>query len=186
MPPTSTEVPGNPKEQHHAQHDATGQAPGPLVGGAAKVPATGRAFAVVADEVRKLAEKTMTATGEVASVVAAINDGVRENVAGMDTAVEAVTTTTALAGKAGDSLRHIVAMTETATAEVRQIAAASGQQATAAEEINRALADISLIAEETAQGMHEAEDELDRLSQSAAKLAGLIEGLRRESTALPA
>ena len=44
-------------------------------------------------------------------------------------------------------------------------------------------ADISLIAEETAQGMHEAEDELDRLSQSAAKLAGLIEGLRRESSA---
>jgi len=153
---------------------------------AARAGEAGRGFAVVADEVRKLAEKTMTATGEVASVVAAINDGVRENVAGMDTAVEAVSATTALAGKAGDSLRHIVAMTETATTEVRQIAAASGQQATAAEEINRALADISLIAEETAQGMHEAEDELDRLSQSAAKLAGLIEGLRQESTALPA
>ncbi|MHC1788700.1 methyl-accepting chemotaxis protein [Solidesulfovibrio sp.] len=150
---------------------------------AARAGDAGRGFAVVADEVRKLAEKTMQATGEVASVVSAIDSGVRDNVAGMDAAVSAVAATTALAGKAGQSLRHIVTMVETTTEEVRSIAAASQQQATASEEINRALADISLIAEETAQGMAEAEAELDNLSGSASQLAALIDGLRRESAA---
>ncbi|MFU2210032.1 methyl-accepting chemotaxis protein [Solidesulfovibrio sp. C21] len=153
---------------------------------AARAGDAGRGFAVVADEVRKLAEKTMQATGEVAAVVTAINDGVRENVAGMDTAVDAVAATTELAGKSGDALRHIVDMTESTTEEIRQIAEASQQQSAASDEINRALADISLVSEETAQGMDDAREELDRLSQSAAQLAALIDGLRREgSPALP-
>ena len=152
---------------------------------AARAGDAGRGFAVVADEVRKLAEKTMQATSEVASVVSAIDSGVRDNMAGMDAAGTAVADTTRLAENAGQSLRHIVAMAETTTEEVRSIAAASQQQATASEEINRALADISLIAEETAQGMAEAEAELENLSESASRLAALIDGLHRESTALP-
>ena len=147
---------------------------------AARAGDAGRGFAVVADEVRKLAEKTMQATGEVASVVSAIDSGVRDNVAGMDAAATAVDETTRLAENAGRSLTHIVEMAETATEEVRSIATASQQQATASEEINRALADISLIAEETAQGMADAETELDNLSNSASRLATLIDGLRRE------
>ena len=154
---------------------------------AARAGEAGRGFAVVADEVRKLAEKTVQATGEVAGVVAAIDSGVRENLAGMDTAVAAVMDTTQLAGKAGDSLRHIVTMAETTSEEVRSITAASQQQSAASDAINRALADISLIAEETAQGMDEAGEELDRLSQSSAQLAELLDGLRQEShNALPA
>ena len=98
---------------------------------------------------------------------------------GMRMSVAAAAPTT-LAENAGRSLTHIVEMVETATEEVRSIATASQQQATASEEINRALADISLIAEETAQGMAEAEAELDNLSSSASRLAALIDGLRRE------
>jgi methyl-accepting chemotaxis protein len=150
---------------------------------AARAGDAGRGFAVVADEVRKLAEKTMAATNEVSSVVSAIDNGVRDNMAGMDAAAAAVADTTRLAENAGQSLRHIVSMAETTTEEMRSIAGASQQQATASEEINRALADISLIAEETAQGMAEAEAELDNLSGSASRLAALIDGLRQESAA---
>ncbi len=153
---------------------------------AARAGDAGRGFAVVADEVRKLAEKTMQATGEVASVVSAIDGAVRENVAGMDTAVSAVAATTELAGKSGESLRHIVAMTEKTTEEIRLIATATDQQTEASDEINRALADISLVSEETAQGMDDAQEELDRLSRSSAQLAGLIEDLRGQTPqALP-
>ncbi|MFP5259607.1 MAG: methyl-accepting chemotaxis protein [Acidobacteriota bacterium] len=153
---------------------------------AARAGEAGRGFAVVADEVRKLAEKTMAATSEVSAVVSAIDGGVRESIGSMETAVSAVADTTALAGKAGQSLRNIVTMAETTTDEMRSIATASQQQAMASEEINRALADISGIADETAQGMAEAEAELEELSQSAAQLTALIEGLRRESVvALP-
>jgi methyl-accepting chemotaxis protein len=153
---------------------------------AARAGDAGRGFAVVADEVRKLAEKTMQATGEVATVVTAIDGAVRENVAGMDTAVAAVAATTELAGKSGESLRQIVAMTEKTTEEIGLIATATDQQTAASDEINRALADISLVSEETAQGMDDAKEELDRLSQSAASLASLIDGLRRQTPqALP-
>ena len=153
---------------------------------AARAGEAGRGFAVVADEVRKLAEKTMQATGEVAAVVTAIDGAVRENVAGMDTAVAAVAATTELAGKSGQSLRQIVAMTEKTTEEIGLIATATDQQTAASDEINRALADISLVSEETAQGMDDAKEELDRLSQSAASLASLIDGLRRQTPqALP-
>ncbi|WP_300161341.1 methyl-accepting chemotaxis protein [Solidesulfovibrio sp.] len=148
---------------------------------AARAGEAGRGFAVVADEVRKLAEKTMQATGEVASVVSAIDGAVRENVAGMDAAVSAVAATTELAGKSGESLRHIVAMTEKTTEEIRLIATATDQQTAASDEINRALADISLVSEETARGMDDAQEELDRLSQSAARLAGLIEDLHGQT-----
>ena len=153
---------------------------------AARAGDAGRGFAVVADEVRKLAEKTMQATGEVATVVTAIDGAVRENVAGMDTAVAAVAATTELAGKSGASLRQIVAMTEKTTEEIGLIATATDQQTAASDEINRALADISLVSEETAQGMDDAKEELDRLSRSAASLASLIEDLRRQTPqALP-
>ena len=153
---------------------------------AARAGDAGRGFAVVADEVRKLAEKTMQATGEVATVVTAIDGAVRENVAGMDTAVAAVAATTELAGKSGESLRQIVAMTEKTTEEIGLIATATDQQTAASDEINRALADISLVSEETAQGMDDAKEELDRLSRSAASLASLIENMRRQTPqALP-
>ncbi len=153
---------------------------------AARAGDAGRGFAVVADEVRKLAEKTMQATGEVATVVTAIDGAVRENVAGMDKAVAAVAATTELAGKSGQSLRQIVAMAEKTTEEIGLIATATDQQTAASDEINRALADISLVSEETAQGMDDAKEELDRLSQSAASLASLIDGLRRQTPqALP-
>jgi methyl-accepting chemotaxis protein len=153
---------------------------------AARAGDAGRGFAVVADEVRKLAEKTMTATGEVASVVAAIDNGVRENVAGVDAAVAAVGDATTLAGQAEGSLRQIVSMVETASDEVRSIATASEQQSATSEEINRALGDINGISEETALGMDEAGRELGRLSEAAAELANLIEAMRREAgNALP-
>ncbi len=150
---------------------------------AARAGEAGRGFAVVADEVRKLAEKTMQATGEVATVVAAIDSGVRENVSGMDTAVAAVAAATDLAGRAGEALQQIVALAETTTDEIRSIATASEEQSAASEEINRALTDISLVSEATSQGMEEARAELERLSRSAAELTGLLESLRREAAA---
>uniref|UniRef100_I2Q087 Methyl-accepting chemotaxis protein n=1 Tax=Desulfovibrio sp. U5L TaxID=596152 RepID=I2Q087_9BACT len=154
---------------------------------AARAGDAGRGFAVVADEVRKLAEKTMQATSEVASVVSAIDGGVRENVSGMDAAVVAVASATDLAGRAGKSLRHIVSMVETTTDEIRTIATASEEQSAASGEINRALTDIRLISEETSRDMAEAHAELSHLSRSAADLAGLLDSLRREAAAaLPA
>ena len=46
---------------------------------------------------------------------------------------------------------------------------------------------VNTISEETADGMAEAEQELERLAHTATTLTGLIDGLRQESAAaLPA
>ena len=153
---------------------------------AARAGDAGRGFAVVADEVRKLAEKTMTATKEVATVIADIDSGVRENIVGMDAAVTAVGEASALADKAGASLRHIVAMVETATDEVRSIATAAEEQSATSDAITQAIADINRISDETSQGMEEAERELAKLEESSGALAALIASLRQDSgKALP-
>ena len=153
---------------------------------AARAGEAGRGFAVVADEVRKLAEKTMNATKEVATVIADIGSGVKENIVGMDAAVVAVGDATTLAGKAGAVLRHIVDMVETATDEVRSIATASEQQSATSDEINRALTDINHISDETAQGMDDAKRELAKLEDSTGELSTVIASLRRESGKAPA
>ena len=61
---------------------------------AARAGEAGRGFAVVADEVRKLAEKTMAATGEVASNINAIQQSARSNIREMESAVTNITETT--------------------------------------------------------------------------------------------
>lgn len=75
---------------------------------AARAGDAGRGFAVVADEVRKLAEKTMGATKEVGDSIKAIQGVARENVAGMERAVSAISDATGLSGRSGEMLREIV------------------------------------------------------------------------------
>jgi len=148
---------------------------------AARAGEAGRGFAVVADEVRKLAEKTMSATKEVAAVITDIDTGVRENITGMDAAVTAVGEASALADKAGAALHRIVEMVETATDEVRSIATAAEEQSATSDAITRAVADINHISDETVQGMDEAGQELAKLEQSAGDLAALIASLRQDA-----
>ncbi|MGE9986055.1 methyl-accepting chemotaxis protein [Desulfovibrio sp. SGI.169] len=57
---------------------------------AARAGEAGRGFAVVADEVRKLAEKTMKATQEVESAIAAIQQGTGKSAVTVDNAVNAL------------------------------------------------------------------------------------------------
>lgn len=78
---------------------------------AARAGESGRGFAVVADEVRKLAERSGTATKEIASLVAAIQTHVKQAVEAMDTGVLDVERQASIAdevGRAFDDLAQIV------------------------------------------------------------------------------
>ncbi|WP_243312542.1 methyl-accepting chemotaxis protein [Fundidesulfovibrio agrisoli] len=150
---------------------------------AARAGDAGRGFAVVADEVRKLAEKTMQATGEVSSVVAAIQAGVKENIVGMEGTATAASRTSDLAGGAGRTLMEIVARIEGTADQVRAIATASEQQSQASEEINQAVSAVSQIAVRTSEEMISAGRDLERLSGAAANLKDLVDGMRREAIA---
>jgi methyl-accepting chemotaxis protein len=144
---------------------------------AARAGEAGRGFAVVADEVRKLAEKTMSATKEVGEAIAGIQQGTRKNIENVEKVFKASEAAAALAGKSGEALREIVSLVDAATDQVRAIAAASEQQSSASEEINRSIADIDRISGETAEAMRQSAQAVIELANQAQALNTLIEEL---------
>ncbi len=120
---------------------------------AARAGEAGRGFAVVADEVRKLAEKTMTATKEVGSVIKAIQEGTFDNIRHMEQASVAVATATDLAGQSRDALGEIVRLSGDAADQVRTIASASDEQVAASERIKTAIERIRDLSGRTTDGM---------------------------------
>ncbi|WP_462323889.1 methyl-accepting chemotaxis protein [Desulfoplanes sp.] len=145
---------------------------------AARAGEAGRGFAVVADEVRKLAEKTMSATKEVASVVHGIQNGTQTSLKEMDQANGEVEQTARLGKQAGVSLEKIVGFVEASADQVRAIATASEEQSVSSEQIARSSEEVNIIASETAQAMNESSNAVNNLSQLAADLNAIIEKMR--------
>uniref|UniRef100_I2Q7G5 Methyl-accepting chemotaxis protein n=1 Tax=Desulfovibrio sp. U5L TaxID=596152 RepID=I2Q7G5_9BACT len=145
---------------------------------AARAGEAGRGFAVVADEVRKLAEKTMTATKEVSSSVHAVLEAVDDSAGKAVKATKAVAEADGLVSRSGETLAVIVSRCEDAARAVREIAASAKAQASAHDEINRAVYSIGEVAEETAQGMDEAAGAVSDLAGQAGDLMRLIEDMR--------
>lgn len=141
---------------------------------AARAGEAGRGFAVVADEVRKLAEKTMQATTEVHAAISGIQEGARTNVKATETAVEAVSKSTEMAGRSGEALASIVAVAESTSDQVRAIATAAEEQSAASEQINQATMDVNRICGDTNQAMAESTEAIGRLARLAETLASVI------------
>jgi methyl-accepting chemotaxis protein len=142
---------------------------------AARAGEQGRGFAVVADEVRKLAERTGKATGEIASMIKGIQHQTEDAVQTMEAGVQEVDRGKELADKAGSSLNEIVTMAQRVTEMVGQIAAATEQQSTAAEEISRSIEGINTVTKETAAGAEEsaaAAEELNRQAEGLQQMVG--------------
>jgi len=146
---------------------------------AARAGDAGRGFAVVADEVRKLAEKTMTATKEVAQAIGGIQQGTRDNIKRVDIAVDRIEEATTLAKDSGESLTGIVTLVGASSDQVRSIAAASGDQSNASSEISQSLEEVNRIASETAQAMSEAVEAVSGLLEQAGALLNLVRDLEQ-------
>ena len=134
---------------------------------AARAGEQGRGFAVVADEVRKLAERTSKATGEISTMISAIQESSQLAVSVMADAAEQVESGVALADQAGTAITDIQegsaevqtcvndatsALSEQSTAsqsiaqQVERVAQASEQNSTAAKDVSEAAANIEQLA----------------------------------------
>ncbi|WP_320006327.1 methyl-accepting chemotaxis protein [Maridesulfovibrio sp.] len=147
---------------------------------AARAGDAGRGFAVVADEVRKLAEKTMTATGEVANSIGAIQRVALENISSMETVYQQIAGATAFSKSSGEVLKGIVNGAEKSSIQIQSIATAAEEQSATSEEINTSVEEISRITAETAERAKEFARDLEYLAEQVAEMQQIVEDLKAD------
>ncbi len=136
---------------------------------AARAGEQGRGFAVVADEVRKLAERTQNATKEIEEMIKSIQSETIKAVDSMHAGTDQVKIGKEKVTEAGQSLKEIIESSNHVMEIIRETAAASEEQTIVAEEINRNVAGINTVAQETAMGVEQiatASEDLSRLTHS--------------------
>jgi methyl-accepting chemotaxis protein len=143
---------------------------------AARAGEHGRGFAVVAGEVRRLAERTKSATEEIAATIRSIQDETRETLKVMDESRTAVETGLGETNRARKSLEAIIDSSRQVEHQIELIATAATEQTSASGEISESAGQISQLAMENTQGAEETVEAL----RSLASLAGDLDSMIRE------
>jgi methyl-accepting chemotaxis protein len=120
---------------------------------AARAGEHGKGFAVVASEVRKLAERSQTAEGEINKLSGA---------------------SVQIAEKAGEMLARIVPDIQKTADLVREITAASKEQSSGANQINRAIQQLDLVVQQNASASEEMASISEELLSQAEQLRSTI------------
>lgn len=140
---------------------------------AARAGEQGRGFAVVADEVRALAERTTSATRQIAETIKTIQQETRGAVQAMVEGVKEVEIGTSEASRSGQALESILDQIGSLSTQVNQIATAAEEQNATTGEITNNIQQIASVVQLTANGSQES-------SSAAAELARLAEDLRTQ------
>ncbi|MFH4674559.1 methyl-accepting chemotaxis protein [Vibrio alginolyticus] len=143
---------------------------------AARAGEAGRGFAVVADEVRNLAQRTQQATVEIQDMIAQLQTSAESAVELMEKSVVEAADGNELVSNAGSELDGIVGQVTQINDMNFQIATASGQQSSVAEEMSQNLTNVRELVEasvvvvtellETSEMMQNNAGELDKKIKS--------------------
>ncbi|EKO3825795.1 methyl-accepting chemotaxis protein [Vibrio harveyi] len=143
---------------------------------AARAGEAGRGFAVVADEVRNLAQRTQQATVEIQEMITQLQSSATSAVDLMEKSVVEAAEGVELVSNAGSELDGIVGQVTQINDMNFQIATASGQQSSVAEEMSQNLTNVRELVEasvvvvtellETSEMMQSNAEELDKKIKS--------------------
>lgn len=128
---------------------------------AARAGEHGKGFAVVAAEVRKLAERSQKAAGEI---------------------TELAKSSVSVAEKAGEMLDHLVPSIRKTADLVQEITAASNEQNSGAQQINRAIRELDKVVQQNASSSEEMAATSEELSSQAQTLQGAVSFFKLSDT----
>jgi methyl-accepting chemotaxis protein len=141
---------------------------------AARAGEQGRGFAVVADEVRKLAERTTTATKEIAQMITTIEGGTTGAMKAMEIGSQQVRDGVTSTARAGESLKQIIQMSEEVGSMITHIATAATQQSGATADVNRSMDQIAHVGKESAVAAQQSAKACQDLSELALALQNMV------------
>jgi methyl-accepting chemotaxis protein len=147
---------------------------------AARAGEQGRGFAVVADEVRKLAERTSSATKEIAGMIETIQHETKIAVEAMRTGTGKVDSGVEAAGRAGDVLKEIISATTKQHEMITHIATAATEQAAATDQVNGNMELISKMVQQSAISAEESAKACQDLSSLALDLQQVVSKFKVE------
>ncbi|MCC6675813.1 MAG: methyl-accepting chemotaxis protein [Phycisphaerales bacterium] len=142
---------------------------------AARAGEHGRGFAVVADEVRKLADRTTSATGEIAESIKAMQSQTQRAVEQTRAGTERVRLGTERAARAGESLVQIVGATRRVATMIEAIAAAAEEQSAASERIAATVKQMTEVMEMSRGRVDESATAAASLTRKAEHLQELVQ-----------
>jgi methyl-accepting chemotaxis protein len=135
---------------------------------AARAGEHGMGFAVVADEVRKLAERSNQAAREISSLIKESTQRVEEG--------------SHLSDETADALKEIIHGVGSTAKKISEIAEAAVQQAANAQEVSKAIENVSHITEEAAAGSEQMASSSEELGAQAQNLGALVERFKVEKS----
>lgn len=136
----------------------------------------GRGFAVVASEVRRLAERTKSATEEIAGTIRSIQDETRDTLEVMQNSNAAVSTGIEETTRARHSLDSIIESSHRVEQQIQLIASAATEQTAASNEISQSAGEISTL---SVNNTHVAEESVAAL-KNVASLATDLDAVIRQ------
>jgi len=141
---------------------------------AARAGEQGRGFAVVADEVRSLAQRTQESTQEIQIIIEQLQVGTKSTVAVMDQGKEQAIQSVKQANDTGGALQEITLAISVINDMNIQIASASEQQSSVAENINENVINVKRIAEENAVAANQTRASTGEIAQLSSQLRELV------------
>lgn len=145
---------------------------------AARAGDQGRGFAVVADEVRKLSERTALSTGEIATMIGAIQHSTHEVVAEVQHGVTLVDESVNNARQAGEAVASLQQMARKVTQIVAEVDEALHEQTAASNDVAKKVEDIATQAEEASSIAQQTSQAVESMTQTAHGMQQLVARFR--------